>query len=118
MVAYSITLEHILVINLINVVECVVEMVHYRTTLEHIQLINLINVIRGRRDRMVVRFTNTYMRAVPITTKVVSSNPANGEVYSIQHYVIKFVSDLQQVGGFLRFPQALKLAATIELKYC
>jgi hypothetical protein len=25
---------------------------------------------------------------VPITTKVVSSNPAHGEVYSIQHYVI------------------------------
>ena len=25
-----------------------------------------------------------------------------GEVYSIQHYVIKFVSDLQQVCGFLR----------------
>jgi hypothetical protein len=25
----------------------------------------------------------------------------SGEVYSIQHYVIKFVSDLRQVGGFL-----------------
>ena len=24
------------------------------------------------------------------------------EVYSIHHYVIKFVSDLRQVGGFLR----------------
>ena len=32
---------------------------------------------------------------------VVSSNRAHGEVYSIQHYVIKFVIDLQQVGGFL-----------------
>ena len=40
------------------------------------------------------------MQSVPITTKVVSSNPAHGEVYSKQHYVIKFVSDLQQVGGF------------------
>jgi hypothetical protein len=29
-----------------------------------------------------------------ITTKGVSSNPVYGEVYSIQHYVIKFVSDL------------------------
>ena len=29
-----------------------------------------------------------------------SSNPVQGEVYSIQIYVIKFVSDLQQVGGF------------------
>jgi hypothetical protein len=25
----------------------------------------------------------------------------SGEVYSIQHYVIKFVSDLWQIGGFL-----------------
>jgi hypothetical protein len=33
------------------------------------------------------------MQSVPITTKVLSSNPANGEVYLIQHYVIKFVSD-------------------------
>jgi hypothetical protein len=39
---------------------------------------------------------------VPITTKLVSSNPAHGEVYSIRHYVIKLVSDLRQVGGFLR----------------
>jgi hypothetical protein len=31
-----------------------------------------------------------------------SSNPVNGQVYSIQHYVIKFVIDLRQVGGFLR----------------
>jgi hypothetical protein len=45
--------------------------------------------------------------------KVVSSNPANGEVYSIQHYVIKFVSDLRQIGGFLRFPPPIKLTATI-----
>jgi len=27
---------------------------------------------------------------VPITTKVVSVNPVRGEVYSIQHYVIKW----------------------------
>ena len=31
----------------------------------------------------------------PHDTKVVSSNPVHGEVYSIQHYVIKFVSDLR-----------------------
>jgi hypothetical protein len=29
---------------------------------------------------------------VSITTKVVKSNPVNGEVYSIQHYVIKLVT--------------------------
>jgi hypothetical protein len=42
---------------------------------------------------MVVGFTNTSA----------SSNPVHdGEVYySIQHYVIKFATDLRQVGGFL-----------------
>jgi methylthioribose-1-phosphate isomerase len=40
------------------------------------------------------------MESLPITTKVVSLNPVHGEVYSIQHYVIKFASDLLQVGGF------------------
>ena len=33
------------------------------------------------------------VQAVHITTKVVSSNPAHGEVVLIQHFVIKFVSD-------------------------
>ena len=40
------------------------------------------------------------MQSVPITTKVVSLIPTHGEVYLIQHYVIKLVSDLWQVGGF------------------
>jgi hypothetical protein len=53
-----------------------------------------------------------HMQSVRITTKVVSLNPDHGEVYSIQHYVIKFVSDLRQVCGFLRvlrFPPPIKL---------
>jgi hypothetical protein len=67
-------------------------------------------IIRGRRgcDRMVV--------AVPITTEVVSSNRVHGDVYSMKHYAIKFVSDLQQVGGFLRvfrFPPPIKLTGAI-----
>ena len=33
------------------------------------------------------------MQSVPIATKVVSSNPVHGEVYTIQHNVIKLVSD-------------------------
>ena len=56
------------------------------------------------------------VQSVSIATKVVSSNPDHGEVYSIQHYVIKFVSYLWQVGGFLRvlrFSPAIKLTATI-----
>ena len=40
------------------------------------------------------------VQSVPITTNVVSLNPTHCEVYSIQHYVI-FVSDLQQVCGFI-----------------
>ena len=51
-----------------------------------------------------------------VPTKVVSSNPVHGEMYSIQHYVIKFVSDLRQVGAFLRvlrFPPPIKSTATI-----
>jgi hypothetical protein len=56
---------------------------------------------------------NYLCNKVPITTKIVSSNPVQGEVYSIQHCVIKFVSDLRQVGSFLRvfirFPPPIKL---------
>jgi hypothetical protein len=40
------------------------------------------------------------MPSVPITTKVVNSNHVHGELYPIQHYVMKFVSDLRQVGDF------------------
>ena len=47
-----------------------------------------------------------HMQSVPITINIVSLNPA-------QHYVIKFVSDLRQVGCFLRLPPPIKLTATI-----
>jgi uncharacterized protein (UPF0297 family) len=43
-----------------------------------------------------------YNVIMPIITNVVSSNPAYCKLYSIQHYVIKFVSDMQRVDGFLR----------------
>ena len=52
------------------------------------------------------------VQSMLITTKIVSSNHAHGEVYSMQHYVIKFVSDLRQVSGFLWFPPSIKLTAT------
>ena len=68
-------------------------------------------------DRMVVGFTTTCgMQSVPITTKVVSSNPVHCEVYSIQHCLIEFVSDLQQVFDILqvlRFPPSIKLISMI-----
>jgi hypothetical protein len=66
---------------------------------------------RGR-DRMAVILSTISA----ITTTVVSSNHVHGEVYLIQQYVIKFVSDLRQVGGILwllRFPPPIKVTATI-----
>ena len=48
------------------------------------------------------------------STKVLSSNPDHDEAYSIQHYVIKFVSDL--VNDFspgIPFSPPIKLTATI-----
>ena len=32
--------------------------------------------------------------------KILITTTVHGELYSIQHYVINFVSDLRQVGGF------------------
>jgi hypothetical protein len=57
---------------------------------------------RRGRDRMVVRFTTNYG---------ISANH-----YSIQHYMIKFVCDLRQFGGFLRvlwFASPVKINAMI-----
>jgi hypothetical protein len=70
------------------------------------------------RDRMVVEFIPTYA----ISTYhhgccEFESRSGRG----VQHYVIRFVSDLWQIGGFLRvlrFPLPIKLTATIQLKYC
>ena len=42
------------------------------------------------------------LQSEPTTAKVVSVNAAHGKVYLIQHYVIKLVSDLQQVCGIIR----------------
>jgi hypothetical protein len=46
---------------------------------------------------------------VPINIKGESSNPVHGEMYWIQQYVIKFDSDLWQVGGF---PRLLRLVSS------
>jgi hypothetical protein len=63
-------------------------------------------------DRMVV--AQLPMQSVPMTTSVVRSNPTHGMVYSIQHYLIKFVNDLRQVSGFLQvrqFPPPINVTA-------
>jgi hypothetical protein len=50
------------------------------------------------------------VQSEPIITKVVSSNPAQSKVYSIQQYVIKIVRGMGQVCDFLQFPPPIKLA--------
>ena len=53
------------------------------------------------------------VQSLPSTTKGVCLDPADGKMYSIQHYVIKFVSDFRKVNGFLRvswFPPSIKLS--------
>jgi hypothetical protein len=37
------------------------------------------------------------MQSEPITTQIVGSNLDSGEVHSIQHYVMMFISDLRQI---------------------
>jgi hypothetical protein len=64
---------------------------------------------------MVVGFTTTY--AISAYHHICEFESHSSEVYSIKRYVIKFVSDLRQVGGFLRFPTPIKLTATIYLKH-
>jgi hypothetical protein len=44
----------------------------------------------------------SWSKSVAITNNVIRSNPAHDETSWIQHYVIKFVSDMQQFRGFLR----------------
>jgi len=68
--------------------------------------------LRGR-DCMIVGFTTTYATsAYHHWCCEFESRSGRG----VQRYVIKFVSDLQQVSGFLRvlrFPPQIKLTATI-----
>ena len=47
---------------------------------------------------------NTKGQIVPITTEVVSSNPVHGEVYSIQHYVIRFAMSCDRSVVFSGYP--------------
>ena len=59
-------------------------------------------IFLAARGEVVVPIVHLPVQSVYITTNVVSSNPAHGQVYLIQHYVIKFIRILQPVGGFLR----------------
>ena len=60
-----------------------------------------------------------YLMDLQISMQSVEFESRSGR--GVQHYVIKFVSDLRQVCGFVRvlqFPPPIKLTATMQLKYC
>ena len=78
----------------------------------HLLVYYTMKIRRGRRgrDRMVVIFITTYTISA-YHIKVGILNHAHGEMYSIQHYVMTFVSYMRQVGGVHRvflFPHALE----------
>jgi hypothetical protein len=59
-----------------------------------------------------------FLQSVPITTDVASSNSTQVRCIGYNIYVIKFVSDLRQVSGFLqvfRFFPPKKLTATTDI---
>jgi hypothetical protein len=91
------------------------KIIWYRTTA--VYWIYTFTSVRGRRghDCVVVGFTTIYaISAYHHWCCEFESRPGRG----VKHYVIKFVSDLWQVSGFLRvlrFPPQIKLTAT---KYC
>ena len=64
------------------------------------------------RDRMVVGFTTIYAISAYHHLRCEFA-PCSGEMYSIQHYVIKFVSDSRQIGVFLRFSPPTELTTTM-----
>ena len=70
---------------------------------------------RRGRDHMVVGAITTY--AVNAYHHFhCEFETCSDEVFLIQHYVIKFVNDMRQVGGFLRvlqFPPPINLTAMI-----
>jgi hypothetical protein len=57
------------------------------------------NIILIRRLYYIIS-ENYFWNLLSIISKLVNSNPANGEVHSMQFYAIQFVGDLRQVGGF------------------
>ena len=69
-------------------------------------------------DHMIVGFTTTYaISAYHHWCSEFESRSGRG----VQQYEIKFVSDLQQVGSFLRVlqvPPSINLIDKIQLKYC
>jgi hypothetical protein len=71
-----------------------------------------VHLQRDRRGRDSIWLLDLQL-SVLVTTNDLISNTGHGEVYSIQHYLIKFVGDLLQVCGFLQFPPPIKVTAML-----
>ena len=77
-----------------------------------ISLLILLSRCRRGRDCMIVGFTSTF--AINVHHHYLNEFEfRSGKVYSIPHYMIKFVSDLRQVGDLLLFSPWIKMTAAI-----
>ena len=106
-------IANILMIQWIDGISCLITWVHYLATKNKVIIVMYIcltysaySYILGVVVVMIVWLLDLQLPvpSVPISTKVVSSNHVHGDV-------IKFVSDLRQVSGFLRvlqFPPPIK----------
>jgi hypothetical protein len=100
--------------SLLSTAEELVVMYILRNTLQQLNTVLPINEIKNTgRDRMVVGFISTYaISACHHCCCELESRSGRG----VQHYVIKFVTDLRQVDGFLQvlpFPPPIKLTVAI-----
>ena len=80
---------------------------HYTT---EVDLVAVVVVIAQQLDLQLL------VQSVPVTTNVMVSNPIHCEVYSTEHYMIPFVSDLRYVCNFFQvlwFLPSIKLTAMI-----
>ena len=67
-----------------------------------------VNFLQLKIQAIIQIYVRVQYRIIKYEYSTVSTNPTQVGVYSIQHYVIKVVSDVRHVGGFLRvlrFPQ-------------
>jgi hypothetical protein len=118
---FHLSIENVLISNIFYLLHLQFNFICQETSMKQIYLVVfsycwihfICNGGRRGRDRMVVGFITTY--AISAYHHWCCEFESRS-VWDVQHYVIKVVSDLWQVGGFLRvlqFPTPLKLTATI-----
>ena len=113
--------EHVLIYNRIRIRIRIFIIPINEPTIGTNKLHTLIIVIGGDYIYIYIYKYNVYVhvaKIVNLIVNLVSYNVHCQSLGSIQHYVIKFVSDLRQVSGFLqvlRFPPPIKQTATIYI---